>query len=182
MPELWPHTYYNTRYGILAVAWASFAAGAIVTAVSRRWRKFAIALPLLALTPWLLHPSRENVICWKESQVNSVARRAWTQSAAGFLRSHYEPGQGIIASFGDPIGILCYARIPIRDSLHIGNGPEWLATASRPDLIHTELWAIAQAGDALSKDLRENRKSPYRIVQSIDVPGAALLIFKREDE
>ena len=183
VPRLSPHSYYNIRYGIVLIVWAAFASGALVTALPIRWRKLTLALPLLALCPWILHPVKENVICWKESQVNSVARRAWTTPAANFFRSHYTPGQGIIAPFGDLIGVFCYAKIPLKDVLHIGNGPEWFATTSRPDLVHRELWAMAQHGDALSNSLQKRKTSPYELVRSIEVPKAqALLIFRKENK
>ncbi|MBV9444160.1 MAG: hypothetical protein JO217_15870, partial [Acidobacteriaceae bacterium] len=56
VPTLWPNSYYNTRYGIVAVVWAAFACGAIVMAVPARWRRFALVLPVLVLSPWLIHP------------------------------------------------------------------------------------------------------------------------------
>ena len=180
VPELWPHGYYNTRYGIALVAAAAFAAGAVVLALPWKWRNFALAIPLLSLSPWLLHPTRENWICWKESQVNSVARRAWTGAAARFLVTNYHVGEGIIASFGDPTGIFGQSRIPLAEVLHIGNGPEWLLTTSRPDLIHRELWAVAQEGDALSRSISGQKKSPYQIFERIETPGApALEIYRR---
>ena len=60
------------------------------------------------------------------------------QQAAAYLDDHYQRGQGIRAGFGDLTGIFCHARIPIRETLHEGNGPIWLAEKARPDLLHTE--------------------------------------------
>ncbi len=179
VPQLWPHGYYNTRYGIALVPAAAFAAGALVVIWPPRWSNAVLALPLLSLAPWLLHPTPESWICWKESQVNSVARRAWTNSAIKFLKSDYHLGDGIIAPFGDPIAIFCHSQIPLSEVLHIGNGPEWLATIARPELIHRELWAIAQDGDALSHAIGTKR-SPYQVVEQVKTLGApSLNIYKR---
>ena len=38
VPTLWPNSFYNTRYAIAMLLLAAFAAGAIVTLVSARWR------------------------------------------------------------------------------------------------------------------------------------------------
>ncbi len=78
VPELWPFSYYNTRYGIAMVAFAAFAAGGVVIRLPGAWRKAALALPVLSILPWVLRPDINRVVCWKESEVNSRTRRAWT--------------------------------------------------------------------------------------------------------
>ncbi len=57
VPQLWPHDYYNTRYGIAVVVLAAFGAGAIVLALPPRWKRLAALLPLLSIMPWLIHPA-----------------------------------------------------------------------------------------------------------------------------
>jgi hypothetical protein len=181
VPVLWPFTFYNTRYGLALMPLSAFAAGAITCILPAGSRKWSILLPLFAACPWLFHPSRENWICWKESQVNQVARSAWADEGAKFLRAYYTLGEGIIAGFGDKTGILCRAKIPIAENLHEGNGPEWLATISRPDLIHGQIWAIAQAGDSLSRSFSRTTACPYQLFETIQVPNApALEIYRRD--
>ncbi|MGH9620257.1 MAG: hypothetical protein ACRD45_11205, partial [Bryobacteraceae bacterium] len=156
---------------------AAFAAGAMVTLIPRGWRKFAVFIPIAAILPWLLRPSPQKWICWKESQVNSVARRAWTNQAARFFDAHYHPGEGILAPFGDVTGIFCRARIPLAETLHQGN-IGWLPTISRPDLEHGELWAVAQKGDRLSRALASYPRV-YVPVKQIRVKGAPALVIYR---
>ncbi|MBV9223979.1 MAG: hypothetical protein JOY85_08120 [Acidobacteriaceae bacterium] len=181
VPQLWPFTYYNTRYGIAVVVWAAFATGAVAIVIPQRWKRFAAVLPIITALPWLLMPSRENWICWKESEVNSVARRAWTAVAADDLQAHYRRGQGIIAPFSDLTGIFCKARIPLREVLHEGNGPEWLATTTRPDLLHREMWVIVQENNNfLEKPLPGERQAPYGLVHEIQVKDAPVVeIYRR---
>lgn len=174
VPQLWPFSYYNTRYGIAVVAAAAFSAGALALAIEARWGRMMLLIPLLSVLPWLLHPSQEYWICWKESQVNSVSRRAWTAQGAEFLNGHYHPGTGILTSAGDVTGIFCKMGLPLRETLNIGNGPAWLAATSRPDLVHTECWAVTQAGDGLSKDL-QRKNSLYKVEKEIKVLGAPSL-------
>ena len=183
LPQLPPHGYYNSRYGIAVVAFAAFACGAIVIALPAKWGRYVFALPLLAVLPWLLWPSKENWICWKESQVNSDSRRAWTEAGAEYLVSQYKEGQGILtpSASGDLAGIFCRARIPLRETINIGNGPEWLANTRRPDLIHQQLWAIAQEGDPLAHDV-SRQGSPYRAAEVITVKDAPALIILRRSE
>lgn len=181
VPEYWPHGYYNVRYGIAVVPLCAFAAGAIALAIPGRYRAFLMLAPIFAALPWVVKPSPENWICWKESQVNSVSRRAWTNAAASFLSRGYTPGQGVIAKFGDLAGIFCRAQIPLKDVLHEGNGPAWEATSVRPDLVHQQTWAIAQKDDLISKAMQQTHA--YKLQEEIHVSGApALEIYKRGDQ
>jgi hypothetical protein len=182
VPSLWPYSYYNSRYGIAMVALWAFAAGAIVVALPQRYRRFAFVVPLLSISPWILRPSKENWICWKESQANSVARRAWTTAGADFMSRHYQNGQGIFAASGtgDVAGIFCRAGIPLRELIDIGNGPIWMANAARPDLLHEALWAVAQAGDPAARAVAGARV--YVATDEIQAPGApSLKIYRRSD-
>jgi hypothetical protein len=120
-------------------------------------------------------------MCWKESQVNSMARRAWTAEAAGFLRTRYKGG-GIFTSFGDLSGIFRSADIPLRESLHEGNQPYWEAARARPDLFLKEEWAVALAGDSVARTLlRAERRGPrYRCEKMIVVKDAPVIeIYRR---
>lgn len=180
VPNLYPFSYYNTRYGVIAVLLFAFCAGALADRLSASRRKWALGTPLIAILPWMLQPGPEHWICWKESQVNSVARRAWTARAASYLRDHYRAGEGILTDFGDSTGIYCRARIPLKQTLHIGNNQQWYATTTRPDLSHPTSWAIAPEGDSLYHDLTRSGGRTYEPVFQISVPGAPpLQIFTR---
>jgi hypothetical protein len=183
LPQLPPHNYYNSRYGLAVVVLAAFAAGAIALALPERWRKFAVAVPLIAVAPWLVQ-SKENWICWKESQMNSKARLAWTASATQFLRSHYRSGQGILtpSASGDVAGAFQRAQIPLRETINVGNGPTWFANTLRPDLVHQALWAVAQTDDAVTNAIDGDKPSAYHLTQQIEVQGAPVLrIYRRID-
>src|SRR5206468_5645772 len=75
VPELSPFSYYNTRYGIALVAFAAFAAGGLVTRLPLVWKRTAIAITVLAIFPWVLHPKMDNVICCKQYEGKSRSRR-----------------------------------------------------------------------------------------------------------
>ncbi len=184
VPQLWPHSYYNSRYGIAVVALAAFAAGAIVLALPVRWRKLAFALPVISIAPWLLTPSRENWICWKESQVNSIARRAWTARGAEFLRVNYHSGEGILTPpIGDVTGIFCRAMIPIcRDITRrqwCGLVRDHSANRSVASGRHGRSRRAAISSQPL---LAAANNSGYRLIGRIETDGApALEIYRRAD-
>jgi hypothetical protein len=122
-------------------------------------------------------------ICWKESAVNSEARREWTKEAAQYLAGNFEPRSGIAISFGDLAGILREAGIPIREALHEGNHPEWDATIARPDLMLSKAWVVADAGDELDTAVRKAERPGvhYQLERQIMVKDApAVEIYRRQ--
>ncbi len=173
VPDLYPFSWYNTRYAVAVVPLAAFAAGALIGWLPKRAR-FAGALAAGLATISVAS------ICWKESQVNSEARRAWTREAAAAL-SAYQTGAGILYSFGDLTGVLREAGIPLREGLHEGNHPAWDATIARPDLFLREEWALAFAGDPVATAIQkaERHGRHYALVKQILVKGAPVVEIYR---
>lgn len=184
VPDLPPFTYYNTRYGIALVPVMAFAAGAIVLVLSPRRRAWAIVIPAIAVSGWLLHPGPYSWICWKESQVNSVGRRAWIAAGVKFFRQHDHADQGILtpSGSGDLTEIFAQIHLPLANTLHIGNGPAWLAATRRPDLVHTERWAVAAEGDAVSNAIKQDPHADYQLIERVKVKDEPPLeIYKRRE-
>lgn len=184
VPTQWPFSYYNTRYGLTILPLAAFAVAGLVAWTPQRLRVIgAVAVIVASLAPWLMNPRVENVITWKESQVNSVARRAWTGQATDFLRANYRPGSGIFTTFGDISGIYRQAGIPLRDTLTWDNWPVWPAAVARPDLFLRDEWAVAQGGDLVQTAInRAYLRGPrYTLQKIIAVRGAPVLEIYRRD-
>jgi len=183
IPTLWPYSYYNSRYGLAAVPLLAFGVSALVALAPRGVRAWcAAALALACVAPWLLHPRPDTWVTWRESQINSEARRDWTRQAAGFMASHYIAGSGIITSSGDITGIYREAGIPLRETFSGDNGLPWLAATKRPDLFLGQEWAVSIAGDDLDISVRGAARFGvrYRLEKSIIVKGApAVDIFRR---
>ncbi len=184
VPELWPFTYYNTRYGLAALPLLAFAAASLVRLAPARAGKLAALVVVAAGAGyWVANPQPERWTTWKESQVNSEARRVWTREAAGFLRARQAGSGGVLFSFGDLAGIFPEAGIPLARTLHEGNVPLWEAAVARPDLFLWEEWAVAMSGDQVATALlRAQRKGPrYSLEKSIAVKGAPVIeIYRRE--
>ena len=185
VPTLWPFSYYNTRYAVAALPLIAIAGACLVLVATERWRPWlALVILIAAATPWLLRARPSDWICWKESQVNSLTRRAWAQAAAQALQPEYRSGTGILTSFGDLIAILRAAGIPIHEALFDAGGPEWTAATLRPDLFLHEEWAVAMSGDPVATAVQKStfQHGPrYRLVQAIKVKGAPVIeIYKRD--
>jgi hypothetical protein len=186
VPDLWPNAWYNTRYALAVLPLVAMGSGFLVDGLGRWGRKslavtsvIAIAVTFVALAGvWI-----SEAITWKESVVNSEARRKGTREAAGFLAAHYRPGSGLIYSFGDLTGVLREAHIPLVEGLHEGNRPDWDAAVQRPDLFLREGWALAISGDKVSGAiLRAGRTGPhYTLRKQIIVEGAPVIeIYERQ--
>lgn len=182
VPELWPHTYYNTRYGLALMPLLAMGAAAVAAIPPVRWRPAAAALVIAcAISPWVFYPRAESWICWKESQVNSEARRAWTEQAARFMKQNYRRGDGVFFSFGDLTAVMQQAGIPLRETLHDGSEPLWHAALARPDLFARERWVLVIAGDPVADALHHVRTPDiWERVTEIRVKGAAPVeIYRR---
>lgn len=183
VPSLWPNTYYNTRYGIAALPLLAFAAAGLAAIAPARLRALAaLAVILAAVSPWIAYPRPEGWVCWKESQVNSEARRAWTAQTAAFLKANIRPGDGVLVPFGDLAAVLQEAGIPLRTIFHEGNGLYWYAAVARPDLFLWERWILAVSGDsAATATLRTKRGRPrYDCVSTLAIKGAPVIkVYRR---
>jgi len=186
VPHLWPHSYLNTRYGLGALPLLAVCAAAIVSVVPGALRGIAAALVIFTTTvPWIAYPRPESWICWKESQVNSEGRRAWSREAAEYLKANYRRGEGIYSALGDLSDIYRQAGIPLGEVLQEGNNPHWEAVRQRPDLFLWEQWAVAISGDDVSTTLlKSGRRGPrFVCVKIIAVKGAPVIeIYRRQSD
>ena len=183
VPTLPPHSWYNTRYGLALLPLAAFTCAAIVALLPSGLRfTAAILVVLLCAGQWALFPRPESWITWKESQINSEGRRAWTNEAADYLRANYKPGQTVFTSSGDMIGVFRRLGIPIRNLLTADNGPLYQATKARPDLFLWERWAVTFTGDPVQTavDAARLHGPRYELVKEIMIPGAPVVqIYRR---
>jgi len=72
----------------------------------------------------------------------------------------------------------------VRDALHDGNEPAWMAATTRPNLFLHEEWAIAISGDAVATAVQRAtfKTGPrYHLERTITIKGAPVIeIYKRD--
>jgi hypothetical protein len=175
VPHLWPFSYYNTRYGLSMLPLAALGVGALIVWIPGVARGIAVAVAVIGVSlPWFVPMQMSNLITWKESQVNSEQRRAWTNETADYLLRARREGERIRMPFGDMTGILRKARIPLRETIHEGDSPWWDAGIARPDFFLQEPWILCQSGDplcsAVIRTLRQGNR--YERVKVVNVKGA----------
>ena len=143
-----------------------------------------VAIVLAGAGFWMFHADHENWICWKESEQNSIGRRAWSHAAAEYLGTHAKPTDTFFTTFGDVSGIFREAGIHFTRTLTWDDSPDWQAAANRPDLFLWEDWAIAQRDDPVFETINRARLRgvEYDLATEISVPGATPLeIYHRHE-
>lgn len=180
VPEFEPFTRYNTRYALALLPALALAAGALVALLPQKLRTGGVALLVAGVgAGWLLESGPAS-ICWEEAAANSADRRAWTAEAADYLAENYQPGSGILFSFGDPASVLRLAGIPLREGLYQDNTEAWKAAIANPDRDLREEWVLAQPGDVVSGAM-ERAGAKYRLQRQVLSKGAAAVsIYRRE--
>lgn len=179
VPGLWPNSFYNTRYGMAVLPLAAFAAAGLVWVSPERMRTIVATIVIGACAaPWVVYPRSSSWVALEEARVNHRARLAWTEQAASYLERSYRPGDRLFMSFGDLTGIARRAGIPLRETVHEGNGLLFEAALQRPDLFLWPKWVVAFEGDRTSRMAR--RAVGYQRVEVIGVEGARNIeIYRR---
>ena len=160
VPHLWPHGWYNTRYALSALPLLAWCAAALVSSVPRA----AWAVVAVCTLPWLMHPSPERWITWKESQVNSHARHAANQTVYLYLRAVLTRSDNIFTEFNDLTEIYRRLGLPLKRTVSGDDGAHWLMAVKRPDLFLRESYVVAFAGDHVAKAAEKAHYTPVLTV------------------
>lgn len=154
IPPLWPHSYYNSRYGMEMLPAVAVFAFLALAWLQQRW---AVSQPLLAglMQPVSVLLVVVNVIAimyrvplvLKEATVNSTTRIPFERSIAGQLRS-FPVGVPILMYNSDHVGALQQAGIPLKQTLSESDYDSWKAALAAP--AEHAAYVIAIAGDPVS--------------------------------
>ena len=165
IPQLYPHSYYNSRYGMeLLPALSLFAF--VAAALLERWleaREASGASPLLGklLQPALLSLAVLNSLAMiyrtplvlKEAMVNAITRVSFERSLARTIED-FPSGVPILMQNSDYIGALQDAGIPLKQTVNEGEWYSWHAALEDP--AGHAAYVIAIAGDPVSKAVAEH--------------------------
>lgn len=182
VPKLWPHSFYNTRYGLALLPLAAAGSAALASLTPRKG--VAAAIVLVPLSPFIIHP-RTPPITWQEAEVNSRARLKAVSQAAAYLAEFAGSHETFLTSFGELTPIYRMLGVPLRQTLTGDNDLEFEAAMGRPDLFLDTDWAVVESGDAIQTMLDRTRlHGPrYELEWRVTVKGARVIeIYKRTDE
>lgn len=154
IPPLFPHSYYNSRYGVeMLPAFVVFAC------VALNWmqERGAASQPLLVrlMPPVALLLVALNTIAMmyrvplvlKEAMANSTTRIAFEQAIANEIKS-FPAGVPILMYNSDHVGALQMAGIPLKQTISESDYDSWKVALADPAK-HAE-YVVAIAGDPVS--------------------------------
>lgn len=179
VPNLEPHSWYNTRYAMSLLPLVALG----VAAIAKFGKIPAAAVTAAAFVPLLLHPA-EPCITLQEAEHNSRARREMTAQAVRYLQSSSNPNDTFFTSYGFT-QIYRELGIPLKRTLSGDNDAQFFMASARPDLFLREDWTITTGGDAVQTVIDNARlHGPrYELYDRIIVKGAPVVeIYRRTYE
>jgi hypothetical protein len=165
IPQLYPHSYYNSRYGMeLLPALALFAM--VAAAALERWLTARGEVRVGALAGRLLQPVvlalavlntvamiYRTPLVLKEAIVNATTRVPFERSVARAI-ADLPPGVPILMQNGEYIGALQDAGIPLKQTVNEGEWYSWHAALEDP--AGHAAYVIAFEGDPVAKAVAEH--------------------------
>jgi len=154
IPQLWPHSYYNSRYGMEMLPALALFGMIAVEWIESRWSQSQplakrvmqpILLLLIALNTVGIMYSTPLVL--KEAMVNSTTRVAFEGAIARQLRT-LPAGSSILMYNSDHVGALQVAGIPLRQTVNEGDYDSFHAALAAP--ADHAAYVVAIAGDQVS--------------------------------
>ena len=186
LPEWWPFSYYNTRYGMqLLPAFAVFTAITTYFAFRRtqiRSARIAVGLaPVLLLVVSYGLIWRAQPICYREAWVNSRSRAALeTELAANLILLPH--GSTFLMYLGDHVGALQRARIPLSRTINEGNHRPWkkptdlegLWERALADPRHYVDYVVAMDGDPVATGAQKGDLDSVVVIRTLGQPAATV--------
>jgi hypothetical protein len=154
IPQLWPHSYYNTRYGMEMLPALAVFAFLAAQWLERRWSQSQPLAKRLMQPIVLLLIALNNIgmmyrtpLVLKEAMNNSVTRIGFETALARQLLV-FPKGSVILMYNSDHVGALQYAGIPLRQTINEGDYDSFHAALAAPAAHAT--YVVAIAGDPVS--------------------------------
>jgi hypothetical protein len=180
IPKWWPHSWYNTRYGMeLLPAFAlslGFVAHVFLAGVrdfKPSWVKYAAGLTI-SLAVWnAWKVTAEKPLTYIEGTKNIEARRPFEEQIPPLLRSllaHRQPGVLVLMKTSVYPNLVAFTGIPLRQTLNEGDGDLYRAALAVP-AGHAAI-VVAFDGDEIDEAVKAHPEG-LRAVGRFSAPGQA---------
>jgi hypothetical protein len=157
MPQWWPFSFYNVRYGIeLLPALAIFSglAFAMLRKLHRARLRLAARMVFVALVCGMLASAWSGApLCLREARVNSVSRLAFERQLSAHL-AKLPPGSSVLMYTGNHVGALQMAGLHLARTINENNGPLWRQALAHPSAAAE--YVIAMQGDDVWKSVQQH--------------------------
>lgn len=185
LPVWWPHSFYNTRYGMemlpaLALS-AGFAASFALAAVREwkpQWIRAAAGLMFAVIAANLGLMLKHRALVYVESTKNIDARQPYEVEIPPVLRSLLasRPGAPVLMVTSVYPDVVAFTGIPLRQTINEGDQAQWQAALGAPAQ-HAAI-ILAFAGDPVDKAVHEHPQglTLVRRFTAPTQPAAALYV------
>lgn len=151
IPIWFPHSWYNTRYGMeMLPVFALFGAAALegVAEWRQRWARWLVPVTAALIVANAVVLLYGPPLVFQEAVENSRTRISFEEALANWLRI-LPPGKTLLMNTSDHVGAVQRAGIPLRDIINDGDSYEWQAALKDPAAKAD--YVIALDGDAVAK-------------------------------
>jgi len=160
IPQLYPHSFYNSRYGMEMlpglVLFAFIAVAALDSRLKKTKPEVSKWLPRAGIALAVVNCAVMTLtipLVLKEGMVNATTRQAFETSVARQIES-FPVGVPILMTNGDHIGALQQAGIPLKQTINEGEWYSWKAALDAP--AEKADYVVAIAGDPVDKAVHEH--------------------------
>jgi hypothetical protein len=154
IPQLWPHSYYNSRYGMEMLPALALFAFLAVQWIEGRWsdsqplaKRLMQPIVLLLIALNTIGMMYRTPLVLKEAINNSTTRVGFESALARQLLA-LPKGSVILMYNSDHVGALQYAGIPLRQTINEGDYDSFQAALAAP--AEHAAYVVAIAGDPVS--------------------------------
>ncbi|MCU1293854.1 MAG: hypothetical protein JWP08_2704 [Bryobacterales bacterium] len=154
IPQLWPHSYYNSRYGMEMLPALALFAFLAAQWIEERWshsqplvKRLMQPIILLLIALSTVGMMYRTPLVLKEA-INNSTTRVGFESALGRQLLSLPKASSILMYNSDHVGALQYAGIPLRQTINEGDYDSFQAALAAP--AEHAAYVVAIAGDPVS--------------------------------
>ena len=187
IPVWWPHSWYNTRYGMeMLPAFALFSAMLVAWIIDMSSKRLPTARPWILATSFMLVlwnsvvVARATPLVLQEAIANSKTRIPFEQSLGQQLQLYSRIVKGPILMYtSEHVGALQRAGIPLKRTINEGDYYQWPGALRDP--ASAAPLVVAIDGDAVSKAVKEHPEGLELLTQirSTDQPAAQIYLSRK---
>lgn len=184
VPTLFPHTYYNLRYGLeMAPALAIFPGFLVAENLSPVRKRAVLGVVCVILAGQAVAmgwQGARNLVVVKEAVLNTPCKSETEQSVIHFLRSHYD-GQTVLLAAGKWPCVMPQTGVPYHKTLTEANHKYWQKL--RFGASRYAGWIIRERGDSVDDLMKAHPQAfaGFDLVSKVTLPhGAYVEIYQRK--
>jgi len=172
IPPWWPHSWYNTRYGLeLLPAFAlaiAFFTHFLVTALREfksQWPRYALAAIFILIAANVTILIREHPLVYIEGTKNIESRRTYDEQIPPVLRTlaARHPGQPVLMNTSVHSEFVAFSGIPLRQTINESDREYLQAALAAP--ARQAAIVVAFAGDDIDRAVRAHPDGLHVVAQ-----------------